>query len=131
MRQLSGDDEVLKNLYFPNVPRTMQNLLIHGTFLDDVTQFVNDITEENPTLLIVVYFIILVSAMTLMNMLVGVLVEVIQAVASTENESMTILYVKECLLDIMAQSDSDKDGHISKKEFDDLIMNRRTLRLLG
>lgn len=42
----------------------------------------------------VFYIFILLAALTVMNMLIGVLCEVVSAVAATEKESITVQYVK-------------------------------------
>jgi len=54
-----------------------------------------------------------------MNMLIGVLCEVVSAVAATEKEELTVAFVKEKLLEVMQTSGLDEDGdnEISKSEF--------------
>jgi len=66
-----------------------------------------------------------VASLTLMNMLVGVLVDVVQAVASTEKEALKMSYVKERILFILRNTglDMNNDGVISRAEFMTLLTN--------
>merc|ERR1719424_2214952 len=58
------------------------------------------------------------SALTIMNLLIGVLCEVVSVVASVEKEAMTINYVKDTLLQIFEATglDADGDGMITQFE---------------
>jgi len=60
-----------------------------------------------------------------MNMLVGVLVDVVQAVGSTEREAMQMSYVKERILFIFKNTglDANNDGVIDRDEFMTLLSN--------
>jgi hypothetical protein len=52
-----------------------------------------------------------------MNMLIGVLCEVVSAVARTEKETIEVSFVKEKMQAIVNQLDQDRDGRMTKKEF--------------
>jgi hypothetical protein len=72
------------------------------------------------------YIFVLLSALTVLNMLIGVLCEVVAAVASTEKESLTVAFVHEKLQHVMKNCglDEDGDGEISKEEFCKILENR-------
>jgi len=70
MRQLAGDAPVVGETYFFNVPAAMQSLFTYGTLLSSVEQFIGDIEENCIIVLPIVYLFILVSSLTIMNMLV-------------------------------------------------------------
>merc|ERR1719313_2766795 len=78
-------------------------------------------------------FFILLSTLTVMNMLVGVLVEVITVVSAAEKEFLTVSLVKSQLNSLMTTMDAaDVDGNrkIDKGEFEALLTNPRAARIL-
>merc|ERR1719316_2601341 len=85
--QLSVDTDMGKQ-YFVNVALSMYSLVVYATFLDNLGDFCNTIRAESELVVAVVILFIFVSSMTLMNMLLGVLVEVIGTVTSEEKEDM-------------------------------------------
>merc|ERR1719199_1812271 len=108
----------------------MQSLLIHGTFLDSFAVFMKDVTTHAPEVLPTIYVFVLFSSLTLMNMLVGVLVDVVQAVASTENEANQFAAVKDKINEIMRNIDRDSDGLITRNEFRGLLTDPRACGIL-
>jgi hypothetical protein len=69
-----------------------------------------------------VFFVyVMLAALTIMNMLIGVLCEVVSAVAATEKEQLSCTWVKSRLQDLIDHLDQDKSGTISKKEFGQLL----------
>jgi len=109
--------------YFTSVLSSMHTLWLDGTLLDNTSQIVDALWEEGIALVLIFYVFVLLSALTLMNMLVGVLVEVVSAVAATEREGLTVSFVKAKLLEIIERSgcDENHDGEISKEEFKRLL----------
>ena len=72
--------------YYHSVPRSMYTLWIHGVLLDDVGVMANRLLREDWFYVGVYFFYILLAALTVMNMLIGVLCEVVSATAATEKE---------------------------------------------
>eukprot|EP00929_Paragymnodinium_shiwhaense_P053376 TRINITY_DN26706_c0_g5_i1.p1 TRINITY_DN26706_c0_g5~~TRINITY_DN26706_c0_g5_i1.p1 ORF type:complete len:661 (-),score=212.09 TRINITY_DN26706_c0_g5_i1:72-2054(-) len=110
-RQTTQDTE-LESEYFPTVVISMHNLLLYGVLLDDVGSCVRAIAKVDSgvyALLISWYVYVLLASATIMNMLIGVLCEVITAVATTESEEMTIVYVRDKLEEIVKRVDFSKD----------------------
>merc|ERR1719433_405888 len=70
--------------YFQGVALSMYTLFIYGTLLDSLVGFTDAVREESTICLMLVTVFAIVSALTLMNMLVGVLCEIVSAIASTE-----------------------------------------------
>jgi hypothetical protein len=102
----------------------MHNLIIYGTFLDNLADFVLGVKEDSSEsrlniaiCLIMVWLYIALASLTVMNMLIGVLCEVISAVAEEEKESMMIDKVKEKFSSIVEELDRNKDGVLSWEEF--------------
>ena len=70
----------------------------------------------------------LVSVMTVMNMLVGVLVEVVGTVAAVENEMAIVTEVRTKISEILQYTAND--GKLSKSEFDGLLLDRDTITVI-
>eukprot|EP00928_Gymnodinium_smaydae_P033513 TRINITY_DN2398_c1_g1_i1.p1 TRINITY_DN2398_c1_g1~~TRINITY_DN2398_c1_g1_i1.p1 ORF type:complete len:541 (+),score=92.77 TRINITY_DN2398_c1_g1_i1:54-1676(+) len=118
--QLAGKDPVLSE-FFQTVPMSIYSLFIYGTFLDDLAYFCDSIMEHKPSLFAILVPFIGIACLTVMNMLVGVLCEVVCAVAATEKETIltnkVYLTMSECLNDL----DIDGNGTISFMEFKRLV----------
>eukprot|EP00929_Paragymnodinium_shiwhaense_P033304 TRINITY_DN18312_c0_g2_i1.p1 TRINITY_DN18312_c0_g2~~TRINITY_DN18312_c0_g2_i1.p1 ORF type:complete len:785 (-),score=129.14 TRINITY_DN18312_c0_g2_i1:190-2544(-) len=118
---------------FSSVPVAMHILLIKGTFIDNVGELIFEMAKEHIMALFLFYAFVLLSALTVMNMLIGVLCDVISAVASVEHEALTCMYVVDQLQEIMHQGglDTDGDGEISKQEFGQMMENPMAARILS
>merc|ERR1712032_1064569 len=68
-------------------------------------------------------FFVLLASLTVMNMLVGVLVEVVSIVSAVEKEQMAVSYVKSRLLSLLEDNVGEDDGMtISRGAFEQLIL---------
>ncbi|CAE7169566.1 Cacna1h, partial [Symbiodinium necroappetens] len=93
-------------IYFNNVLLSMQSFFIFGTLLDEVWDLVSAMVAEKLWLALAgLYFFIIFSSITIMNMLIGVMCEVITAVAAAEKESLQVSWVKDTLRRVMGGSD--------------------------
>lgn len=128
--QLAIDKEVIRERYFQNVALSMYSLLIYGTFLDDLSQFCDDIRAESIPILVLLFLFICLSALTVMNMLIGVLCEVVSAVAETEKEMILTATVSEKMLGIVNDLDTNANGMISFVEFRRILEIPQALRAL-
>eukprot|EP00434_Breviolum_minutum_P015500 symbB.v1.2.013653.t1/scaffold966.1/size148232/6 len=91
--------------------------------------------ESKPTSLgraTVMMVFILLGSVTMMNMLVGVLVEVIKTVSEIEREQMEVSFVKKIFSDMITKLnlDADGDNKISKDEFDTLLSKPEAAKAL-
>jgi len=113
----SGDE------LFPNVPAAMNSLLLQG-ILPDEAAMVEQVGEDGGVYKAIVLFYIVLAGLCVMNMLVGVLCEVVSVVSSVEKESMLVGYVKSTLQHMLTYSGIDADGdfRISRKEFEELLV---------
>jgi len=120
--QLSeGSDVGVK--YFKTTPDAMFTLLLRGTYLDEVTEFVTDLKLHEQYWLLIGLFLlfVLLAAQTLMNMLIGVLCEVVSVVAAAEKEELQMSAIVSRLSFIMEDLDEDGDRSISREEFLQLL----------
>jgi len=127
-RQLTADTDV-GELYFPSVPAAMMSLLLDGV-LPDQAAIVKDCAAESPIFGLLALFFILLGSLTVMNMLVGVLCEVVSVVSAVEKEQLTVGYVKCRLQEIFSEWDTDETGEISKADFFVLLKNAEAATII-
>jgi hypothetical protein len=123
--------------FFPTIIVSMHTLLQYGVFCDSLGTMSFGLAEIDvfPNILMCSwFFFLLLAAMTVMNMLIGVLCEVINAVAISETEEMTITFVRERLLTVVEDCvfDTNEDGEpvISKADFIIIFEKPETADLL-
>eukprot|EP00747_Dinoflagellata_sp_TGD_P041200 gnl/TRDRNA2_/TRDRNA2_141346_c0_seq1.p1 gnl/TRDRNA2_/TRDRNA2_141346_c0~~gnl/TRDRNA2_/TRDRNA2_141346_c0_seq1.p1 ORF type:complete len:497 (-),score=89.75 gnl/TRDRNA2_/TRDRNA2_141346_c0_seq1:36-1352(-) len=116
---------------FGRLALVMHTLLIDGTFLDNVGLVSRGLLEheEYPSWVLLMLFV-LFSALTVMNMLVGVLCEVVSAVKTAEEENYAIRMVKDHLLEMLQLLDEDQSGMISKDEIQKVLEDNEALEVL-
>lgn len=115
-RQQTNGNEALE-VYFGSMGLCFWTLLVQGTLLDGVGDILGDIKDDSPALLVVFLLFVLIGNFTILNMLIGVLCEVVSAVGQSEAEKMTVSYAKDSFLGVLAAMDSDGSGTISQEEF--------------
>jgi len=108
----SGGENEVSLRYFKDVPTSMATLLLDG-ILADYAPFVHAM-GVNPLWWLLVLCFVLLSSVTIMYMLVGVLVEVVGVIASAEKEGMTVSFVATRLREKMNTLNHNTDGPISK-----------------
>jgi len=112
-----GGDGCIETLFFSSVPEAMHNLMIFGTFLDDLSFYMWAVKMQSAPCLFLSWCYVSLASLTVMNMLIGVLCEVISAVAMEENETLMVDRVHEEIGSLMEQVDSNADGTLSWDEF--------------
>eukprot|EP00747_Dinoflagellata_sp_TGD_P142923 gnl/TRDRNA2_/TRDRNA2_176311_c0_seq40.p1 gnl/TRDRNA2_/TRDRNA2_176311_c0~~gnl/TRDRNA2_/TRDRNA2_176311_c0_seq40.p1 ORF type:complete len:482 (+),score=109.91 gnl/TRDRNA2_/TRDRNA2_176311_c0_seq40:76-1521(+) len=115
--QLAPPGGYCQEVFFEHVPLAIYSLFMYGIFLDNLADFCNAIRAESEIGMVLALLFIYFACMTVMNMLIGVLCEVITAVAETEKEERITSLVKEKMSNIVTGLDTDYNGKISYKEF--------------
>lgn len=128
--QLSVGKETIGPKYFANVGLGMYSLMIYATFLDDVSVFMDDLRHDMWQLVFLALIFIGLSAMTVMNMLVGVLCEVVSAVAETEKQEMLTVSVVSKMYNVAKELDTNFDNKISYEEFGSIVGRKDALAAL-
>jgi hypothetical protein len=121
LRNLVPKDSQLEETFLPSVPETMHTLIIFATFLDDLAAYIVLVKETSTACLILSWVYIALASLTVMNMLIGVLCEVISAVAEEEKESMMVEKVKNKFDGLVKILDENHDGVISWDEFRQIV----------
>jgi voltage-gated sodium channel len=116
--------------FFLTVPESMNTLLLHGCFGEDLPDVVNTVGGHNPALGALMVCFVLLASLTVMNMLVGVLVEVVSVVAAVEKETLQVGFVRTKLHGILRELDADGDSCISRTEFQNILLMPEAARAL-
>lgn len=113
----------LGDQYFKSIPDAMSSLLLRGT-LPDLADIVEDAGAQSYFLAFLLLIFILLVSLTVMNMLIGVLCEVVSVVAAVEREQMHVTVVKTNMQRVLTKTGIDADGNnsISRAEFQALLM---------
>lgn len=119
------------NELFPDVLTAMNNLLLGGT-MPDSADLVNDVGEAHPVMRLLILMFILLASLTVMNMLVGVLCEVVCVVSAVEKEQLLVNFVKTQLMHLLSSIGFDEAGNakISKDDFRTLLEKPEAARTL-
>jgi len=115
---------------FSTVPESMLTLLIHGVFMDDMAELVAAIRLDSAVAFATFIIFVLIASITLMNMLIGVLCEVVSMVGQSEREELLVEFVKRELMEIIIEADEDGDGLMSHAEFLRILESPEGLRAL-
>jgi len=140
---MSSDGPDLIEIYFPSVPDAMMSLLLDGV-LPDQAQIVRDLSFHSPILAAIVLSFIMLASLTVMNMLVGVLCEVVSVVSAVEKEQLTVGYVKSqlltCLEELGVDRESEEQGDlddgdvklagVTKTEFQKLLIHPAAAQII-
>lgn len=127
--QLAVGSEV-GDAYFANIAHSMYSLVIYATLLDDLIAFCDDLRNERWILLCFSFIYIALAALTVMNMLIGVLCEVVSAVAEGERDSIRTETLTNKMLEVVSALDSDNNGMLSYKEFAQIMSKPDALNAL-
>jgi len=104
---------------FGSLGKSMRHLFIMGTILDDVTVCTNTIRGTSESVIMVIVFVVfvVVSAFTLLNMLIGILCEVVTATSEGERLKSSEARIHDAIESIFNAMDEDQSGSISREEF--------------
>lgn len=131
-RQMCAET-ILEDSHFKSVPEAMVTLLMDGV-LPDQGELVRSLGDQNYAYGAVVLIFILLSSLTIMNMLVGVLCEVISVVSAVEKEQMQLSFVKNKILELIQEHEIDideaDDYRISREEFEHLLLEPKGARAI-
>jgi hypothetical protein len=116
--------------YFMWLGDAMYTLIMAGTMMDNITTVVNEISQDHFVCAVLFGLFVCLSALTVMNMLIGVLCEVVSSVAECEKEGMLISYVTGRFQEIWDTIDTDGSGFLTKQEFGAIITNEDALAAL-
>lgn len=120
------DDEIPDvAVFFGSMGKSMRSLFVMGTILDDITACTDTIraTDSGTVMLIAFIIFVLVSSFTILNMLIGILCEVVSATGDGERATNTEHRVRDAIQSIFHAMDKDGDGEITRPEFIETCQN--------
>jgi hypothetical protein len=117
---------------FGTMGKSMRHLFIMGTILDDITLCCNSIRSSNKMVPMMTAFVmfVLISSFTMLNMLIGILCEVVCATGEGERNKNTECHVKEAITELFMTMDRNNDGEISREEFLKFKDSRKVMKAL-
>jgi len=119
------DGSEVGDVHFTSVPKAMRTLLLKCTFGEDLPDVMDAVGNHSWFAALTLLFFVFVSAVTIMNMLVGMLVEVVYAISAIEKERIAVNLVQTRIQDLVADIDRNRDGSIDRREFERLLENPR------
>jgi voltage-gated sodium channel len=130
---MAKNNDVLFGL-FGDLVSCMWTLLMDGTLMSntgDVLMELRDVGGVDAWLVILIFLVfLLLSALTVLNMLIGVLCEVVSAVGQREKDEADVRLVKQTLLAELNRLDQDGDGKISQAEMKTVVEDKASLMVL-
>jgi len=104
--------------------------MVYGTLLDGIGSLLDALGQDSLAIASAFVVFVLIAALTLMNMLIGVLCEVVSGVAAVEKEELAVSFVKGKLQNIVMGFDTNGDNLISKSEFEMLMKSKEAVKAL-
>jgi hypothetical protein len=123
LKEMKHEEVNIKEL-FGSVGKSMISCFFYGTLLDGpVIVFDALLLDAGPSAAIVFVALIITSAFTVLNLLIGVLCEVVAAVSEEEKHRAEVKYLQDNLLDVLMAYDRNGDRHIKDSDFDFFLAN--------
>lgn len=122
LRTQSSENDSLKAM-FSSVPSSMWILLLDGILMDGPAGRLSAIGEESSAMSYVFLLFIFLSHYTVLNMLIGILCDVVKDIAAAEKDRLAVHYLQTNVLELLQSHDRDSDRHIQKAEFELLMQN--------
>lgn len=123
-------DSILGDEFYKSVPFGMKTLL-YETVVPDNAVMLESMLEEAWYLPLIYVIFIGLSALTLMNMIIGLLCDVVSTVSAEELEAADIARMTEKLYDAIAAVDTDFDGIVSPAEVSCMLSNKSVVEALS
>jgi hypothetical protein len=102
--------------------------MLHGCLLEELPTVAKAVGADSLLVAGVLMLFVVIASLTVMNLLVGILVEVVGVVAAVENEEITCNIVKTQMQTAINQLDGDADNRISQEEFNQILDRSDVIR---
>jgi len=133
LRQITKDTD-LGEQYFGSIFDSMFSLFVYGT-IPDQAGIIVDATNQQPMFGLVVLLYVFVAFLTVLNLLVGVIVQVVNVVSAVENEEIAVKDVRRRLMAAVENNvDSGWEGEttvLSRDDFQFLVTQPDIVRALA
>lgn len=105
------------SILFANLGASMLTLFTNGVLGDNLYATLSEVRKDSVPLFWLFMFFVVISGMTLLNMLIGVLCQVIEDSGREETETRQLAMLRNCLIDAFTLTDESNDGFISEQEW--------------
>jgi len=119
--QYRGKEGVLGEEYFSRVGIAMVTLFVNGTIMDELTSVLIALLDDSLPYYCLFIIFVLLSSLTILNMLVGVLCEVVARVTESEKSSTSFRQMETTLMQVFERVDADGNGKIDGVEFHEML----------
>merc|ERR1719473_1210725 len=111
----------------------MSSLLLHACFGEDFPDMATDVANQHLGLAVMLLFFVLLGSLTIMNLLVGVLVEVVSVVSAVEKEEMKVNFVKTQLFNMLRKCglDATEDMMLSRQDFEFIFLKQGAAKVFS
>jgi hypothetical protein len=116
-------DPAIEEQYFGSCMDSVWTLLLFGTFVDNIGILVGKIQDKDPLLLAFFLAFVFLSSFTLMNLLIGIICEVVSTKSKQLASQAEFLTVQNNLLDILDCYDKRGSATLDREEFRLLMSN--------
>jgi len=128
-KEQASDIRTLSEELFPTVLKSVWNLLLLG-LLDDPAGTIQSIYEHSKPLAMLFVCFVFITSYTVLNLLAGILFDVVIKVKDQEEEDDALEELKRDLDDIIEVFDKDGDEKIHREELDLLLASAEMTRIL-
>lgn len=119
---------------FGTIGDSFMSLFTRGVLGDNLVETVDAILEQSLILHWLFFVFLIITFATLLNMLIGVVCEVIAEAAAEEEENDTVNSLTETIQDAFEQIDTNDDGLVTQEEWNHIKQNSRvrsSLSMIG
>mmetsp|Transcript_27104 Transcript_27104/g.48997 ORF Transcript_27104/g.48997 Transcript_27104/m.48997 type:complete len:544 (+) Transcript_27104:83-1714(+) len=120
-----GTEDPTAPMLFSDIPSSMMTLFTNGVLGDNLAQTLTTVRQDSLLLMWAFIAFMVMSGMTLLNMLIGVLCQVIDDSSREEEESRQLNDLRICLIDAFEHTDESQDGLITEEEWMNISSNPR------
>eukprot|EP00747_Dinoflagellata_sp_TGD_P125246 gnl/TRDRNA2_/TRDRNA2_174129_c1_seq2.p1 gnl/TRDRNA2_/TRDRNA2_174129_c1~~gnl/TRDRNA2_/TRDRNA2_174129_c1_seq2.p1 ORF type:complete len:915 (+),score=198.81 gnl/TRDRNA2_/TRDRNA2_174129_c1_seq2:187-2745(+) len=128
--RITTKDSHVEDRYFNSVPAAMNSLLIEYILPMNNEAIVNEVSQMIPAMWPLLMVFLLLTSITIMYMLIGVLVNVVNVVTSTEKEGMTVSAVNYELREAFWSMNVDVNLPIVKEKYQELLMSPQIFNIV-
>eukprot|EP00928_Gymnodinium_smaydae_P032566 TRINITY_DN23549_c1_g1_i1.p1 TRINITY_DN23549_c1_g1~~TRINITY_DN23549_c1_g1_i1.p1 ORF type:complete len:627 (-),score=82.24 TRINITY_DN23549_c1_g1_i1:577-2370(-) len=119
--QLTADTN-LQGMYFKSVPDAMYSLSMGGILADQAT-FMDNLGNVNALYAVVFSIFFVLGSLTVLNMLLGVLVDVVKVVSSVEKDKSDMIEVKARVMEALGIPVGDENCSVTKDDYRQLLLD--------
>jgi len=130
LKSFAEGEPAMQELKMDSVGGAMWVLLINGTFMDAVGDVLNVLKDVSSLYAGIMLAFIFLSNLTMLNMLIGILCEVVSRVTAEEGDSAAKEDLEMKVLDILECYDVEDDKHLRRPEFAQMMSNPDMHRIL-